>query len=372
MSTSPRPADAARTVSPSFASRAQVRANRRNAKRSTGPRTAEGKRRSSLNAATHGMFAKDLVLPGERDSQYIAFRNLLLNARGLNPQDWLELSLADQYVAARWRLRRLPGVEAHVHEIIASELAEIAEAPVEALAEVLHLNDRLVAMRGKEEDENENDEDDDDKPSEATRRRAAALSASMAALRAMAAQRRVPPEATMASAFVVGRPTSVEGGRRHNPYEHLARHQQRLELSASRALRDLRQLRKDLGIDVATLPPCPFIEPVPEDEEDALSSSLDGSENVVAEATTPPDRGVVTSVTTGSRDADGDGDEKDDDVAQANKRNEPNSASRDAGVVASEPCEQRSCNIEPIAPTKLARRGAEKPAPDGKEAQDRA
>src|ERR1019366_7337605 len=39
-------------------SAAQLEANRRNAQRSTGPRTAEGKRHSSLNAMRHGAYAR--------------------------------------------------------------------------------------------------------------------------------------------------------------------------------------------------------------------------------------------------------------------------------------------------------------------------
>ncbi len=43
----------------------QIEANRRNAQKSTGPRTAEGKDRSRFNGVTHGMTAKFDVLPGE-------------------------------------------------------------------------------------------------------------------------------------------------------------------------------------------------------------------------------------------------------------------------------------------------------------------
>ncbi len=35
----------------------RIRANRRNAKKSTGPRTAAGKRRSSVNSLKHGVYA---------------------------------------------------------------------------------------------------------------------------------------------------------------------------------------------------------------------------------------------------------------------------------------------------------------------------
>ena len=39
--------------------------NRRNAQKSTGPRTPEGKNRSKFNAVKHGMTAETLVLPDE-------------------------------------------------------------------------------------------------------------------------------------------------------------------------------------------------------------------------------------------------------------------------------------------------------------------
>jgi hypothetical protein len=50
----------------------KLAANRANAKKSTGPRTPEGKRRSSKNAVTHGMFCNDTVLPGEDASTAIS------------------------------------------------------------------------------------------------------------------------------------------------------------------------------------------------------------------------------------------------------------------------------------------------------------
>ncbi|MEA2736690.1 MAG: hypothetical protein QOE14_3141, partial [Humisphaera sp.] len=40
-------------------SRRRLRANRRNAKKSTGPRTAEGKRRAARNSISHGIFCFD-------------------------------------------------------------------------------------------------------------------------------------------------------------------------------------------------------------------------------------------------------------------------------------------------------------------------
>src|SRR5687767_11646791 len=91
----------------------RVRANRANAKKSTGPKTPEGKARSSRNSSTHGVFCQQLVLPGENRELFDALRaGLLLK---LNPQDVLELMLVDRIVSASWRLRRLAGAEEAAH-----------------------------------------------------------------------------------------------------------------------------------------------------------------------------------------------------------------------------------------------------------------
>jgi hypothetical protein len=49
---------------------AQQQANKENAKHSTGPRTEEGKQRSSQNALKHGFCAKDPLIRGEDPDDY--------------------------------------------------------------------------------------------------------------------------------------------------------------------------------------------------------------------------------------------------------------------------------------------------------------
>ena len=46
----------------------QGAANRRNALKSTGPKTPEGKAAVRLNAMKHGLLSKDVLLPGEDES----------------------------------------------------------------------------------------------------------------------------------------------------------------------------------------------------------------------------------------------------------------------------------------------------------------
>ncbi len=55
------------------ASEAQIRANRENAARSTGPKTDEGKERSRANALKHGLTGGGIVLP-EADAAEVEAR----------------------------------------------------------------------------------------------------------------------------------------------------------------------------------------------------------------------------------------------------------------------------------------------------------
>lgn len=91
----------------------QLRANRLNARRSTGPRTLAGKARVSSNALKHGLTGKDIVLPSENPCDYDAFRAGLIES--LDPRGDLEGLLADKVVADAWRLRRVPILEAALH-----------------------------------------------------------------------------------------------------------------------------------------------------------------------------------------------------------------------------------------------------------------
>ena len=54
-----------------MASPAQILANRLNSQKSTGPRSAEGKAASSMNALKHGARAESRIIPGE-DVQALA------------------------------------------------------------------------------------------------------------------------------------------------------------------------------------------------------------------------------------------------------------------------------------------------------------
>lgn len=90
----------------------QIRANRKNATMSVGPRTEGGKARSSQNARTHGLFATQVVGPCEDPEVYEAFYDDL--HRELNPKGPLEEQLSEWIIGRLWRLRRVPEIEAAI------------------------------------------------------------------------------------------------------------------------------------------------------------------------------------------------------------------------------------------------------------------
>ena len=90
-----------------MASIKQIEANRSNALNGTGPRTAEGKARSSRNALTHGLTAQEIVIPGEDVAAYRSFERQLID--DLQPNGACELDPVERLAATYWRLRRIPG-----------------------------------------------------------------------------------------------------------------------------------------------------------------------------------------------------------------------------------------------------------------------
>jgi hypothetical protein len=82
----------------------QIKANRLNAQKSTGPKTPEGKAKVAQNALTHGLFAQQPVLDFENPAEYAGLREDFFGR--FAPEGVYEIYLADQAVNALWRLKR--------------------------------------------------------------------------------------------------------------------------------------------------------------------------------------------------------------------------------------------------------------------------
>jgi hypothetical protein len=91
-------------------SAAQLAANRANAQHSTGPRTTIGRSLVSLNAVPTGLPGETVVLSDEDGERY---RSLLAKyEKAFLPVGIRERELVQSLIDIRWRLNRIPGLEA--------------------------------------------------------------------------------------------------------------------------------------------------------------------------------------------------------------------------------------------------------------------
>jgi hypothetical protein len=104
----------------------QIRANRQNALKSTGPKSPGGKAAARRNALTHGLLSTEMLLPGEDEAALVELCGRLIEEP--RPVGELEGLLVERIIGAVWRLRRLGRVEAGIFAWERfEELAERAE-----------------------------------------------------------------------------------------------------------------------------------------------------------------------------------------------------------------------------------------------------
>jgi len=109
----------------SMASQNQIEANRQNARKSTGPQTAEGKAAVRLNSLKYGLTADTLVLPGEDEDEFEALIESLEAEHA--PATPTERMVVRQLAMAAWRLQRLYHVESGFYSLGLADLAEKAQ-----------------------------------------------------------------------------------------------------------------------------------------------------------------------------------------------------------------------------------------------------
>jgi len=80
-------------------------ASRINGAQSSGPITAEGKARSSMNALTHGLTARDMCIAVENPEEFLAFQQEYFDE--FQPQTRVERDLVKEMVSAKWRQERI-------------------------------------------------------------------------------------------------------------------------------------------------------------------------------------------------------------------------------------------------------------------------
>jgi hypothetical protein len=76
-----------------------------NGAKSHGPKTPQGRATSSVNATSHGITARTLVLRNENPDFFLDMLSAYFDL--LQPANAMEVDLVSDIVAARWRLRRI-------------------------------------------------------------------------------------------------------------------------------------------------------------------------------------------------------------------------------------------------------------------------
>ncbi len=109
-----------------MATPAQISANRENAQKSTGPRTEEGKARSSKNATRHGFNSKEFIVAEDQQEEFASLSKSL--RKQVSPLGALEQEVFTQLLHAAWNLRRIRRLEA---ELAGGDIDPLADASLD-------------------------------------------------------------------------------------------------------------------------------------------------------------------------------------------------------------------------------------------------
>ena len=128
-------------------SEARIAANRRNATKSTGPKTTVGKAIVAQNAIKHGLFARQDVIAEEEPQQYQDHRQGLLAE--MSPANQMETFLAERIVSLTWRLQRAERLQNELYDFL---LAREVERSLEDFPNELSATDQELMRRSTKTD----------------------------------------------------------------------------------------------------------------------------------------------------------------------------------------------------------------------------
>ena len=128
----------------------QIEANRRNALKSTGPITPEGKERSRCNAFRHGLTSETVIAALEDQEDYQAFEAAVI--ADYDAESAVERELVLRLASVLWRLRRATGIETALFESVTAKSDKVEYGTSRpTLVEAADRSDRnqlhLVAIR---------------------------------------------------------------------------------------------------------------------------------------------------------------------------------------------------------------------------------
>jgi hypothetical protein len=103
----------------------KIAANQNNANYSRGARTKAGKERSRMNAKTHGIFVKELLIPDKDKPQFVALQSSFRDQ--LKPASTLQNIAFERILAACWRYKLATRLEM---KRLGNHLASTENAPL--------------------------------------------------------------------------------------------------------------------------------------------------------------------------------------------------------------------------------------------------
>ena len=93
-------------------SQRKIEANRRNAKKSTGPKTAEGKVKSAMNSIKYGIYSDKYLIKDESYEEFDNYRRKILKC--LNPTNAVLFDMATHVVSNGWEYQRCTLLESKI------------------------------------------------------------------------------------------------------------------------------------------------------------------------------------------------------------------------------------------------------------------
>ena len=90
----------------------KIEANKRNAKRSTGPKTPEGKAKSAMNSIKYGIYSDKYLIKDESYEDFDNYRKKIL--RCLNPTNPVLFDMATHVVSNGWEYQRCTLLESKI------------------------------------------------------------------------------------------------------------------------------------------------------------------------------------------------------------------------------------------------------------------
>ena len=102
----------------------KVLANRNNAKKSTGPRTENGKAWAKRNAVKHGLRAEHIITVGENKIEFEELKDQFV--KELQPIDIISMQLVNRIVLTAWNLQRSDKIQSGMlaYEMLSYEADE--------------------------------------------------------------------------------------------------------------------------------------------------------------------------------------------------------------------------------------------------------